>query len=456
MRVARVLLIDDQEIVAQALWKMLAGEADIELHYCQEPTQAVARALDLEPTVILQDLVMPGMDGIALVRALRAEPAIRNVPLVVLSTKEDPEVKAEAFAAGANDYLVKLPDVRELLARLRYHSASCRSLQERDQAYAYIRQTFGRYVSDEVVAKLLETGGLALGGERRRVTLLMSDLRGFSQLTENLPPEQVVTLLNNYLGVMTRVIARHGGTIDEFIGDAILAIFGAPVQRADDARRAVACALEMQLAIPRVDARNEAVGLPRVTMGIGLDTGEVVAGNLGSATRAKYGVVGTHVNNTARIEGHTVGGQVLISGATRDAAAEPVEIDDEMEISLKGSDATMTVYSVRGFAGLELPARPPIPPLESPLLVRFTLADSDASHRGRVVRMSQTEADIVTTAPPPPPGTWIRLGILEERGGVRWGARGEVLPRPVEGGFALRFSPVTADVVAFVRKLSAP
>jgi adenylate cyclase len=248
------------------------------------------------------------------------------------------------------------------------------------------------------------------------------------------------------------VIARHGGTIDEFIGDAIQAIFGAPVQRADDARRAVACALDMQLAVPRVDARNEAVGLPPISMGIGLDTGEVVAGNLGSATRAKYGVVGTHVNNTARIEGHTVGGQVLISAATREAAGDPIESDDAMEISLKGSDASITVYSVRAFAGLTLPPRPPIPALTSPLPVRFTLAESDASHRGRIVRISQTEADILAAAPPAP-GAWVRLGILDDTGGVRWGARGHVLPRAVAGGFAVQFSPVTPDVVAFVRRL---
>jgi adenylate cyclase len=377
---------------------------------------------------------------------------LADVPLVVLSTKEEAEIKAEAFAAGANDYQVKLPDPRELLARLRYHSSSYRSIVERNHAYAYIRQTFGRYVSDEVVSKLLESGGLALGGERRLVTILMADLRGFSRLTEQLPPEQVVALLNNYLGVMTRVIARHGGTIDEITGDGILAIFGAPVQRADDARRAVACAIEMQLAVPRVDARNAAAGLPPILMGIGLDTGEVVAGSIGSTTRAKYGVVGTHVNVTARIEQHTVGGQVLISAATRAAAGDDVVSDAEMEIALKGSDATTTVFSVRGLGGAELPERPAPPPLIVPLPARFTLAESQAVHRARVVRISQTEADILSDAPPPV-GTWLRLGILDDGGGIRWGARGEVLARPVAGGFAIRFAPVTPDVVGFVRRL---
>jgi adenylate cyclase len=453
MRLARILLIDDQPIVAHAVQKMLASEPDFELHYCQNPADAIEQARTLEPSVILQDLVMPGVDGLELVRALSEAPETRDVPLIVLSSKEDPEIKAQAFAAGANDYLVKLPDPREMLARLRYHSQSHRNILERNQAYAYIRQTFGRYVSDEIVERLLESGGLALGGERRLVSILMCDLRGFSRLTESLPPENVVTLLNNYLGVMTRVIARHGGTIDEFIGDAILAIFGAPVQRGDDARRAVACALEMQLAVPRVDQRNHAAGLPPITMGVGIDTGVVVAGNLGSSQRAKYGVVGVHVNVCARIEGHTVAGQVLISQATRDACGPDLVTDGALPIALKGSESIATVYSVRGLGGVELPPRSAPAQLASPLRARFTLPDDDNFHRARIIRISQTEADLITPATTPAPGTMLRLGVLDDVGDVRWGARCEVLAREVPGGFALRFAPVTPEVVAFVRRM---
>src|SRR5262249_17854137 len=126
----------------------------------------------------------------------------------------------------------------------------------------FIRQTFGRYLTNEVVASLLDSPtGLALGGEKRQVTLLMSDLRGFTTLSEYLRPEDVVTILNRHLGTMVDVILRYHGTIDEFIGDAILVIFGAPMQRADDAQRAVACAVEMQLAMAQVNADNRRDGL---------------------------------------------------------------------------------------------------------------------------------------------------------------------------------------------------
>jgi phosphoserine phosphatase RsbU/P len=130
-----VLLVDDQAIIAEAVRRMLVGESDISFHYCNDPTQAIELANRLTPTVILQDLVMPELDGLTLVKFFRANPSTREVPLIVLSTKEEPIVKAQAFAIGANDYLVKLPDKLELVARLRYHSKGYIAQLERNEAY---------------------------------------------------------------------------------------------------------------------------------------------------------------------------------------------------------------------------------------------------------------------------------------------------------------------------------
>lgn len=130
-----VLLIDDQAIVAAAVKRMLEAEPDITFHYCADPSQALQKALDVSPTVILQDLVMPEIDGMTLVKFFRAHPRLRHIPLIVLSTKEEPATKAEAFALGANDYLVKLPDSIELIARIRYHSAGYINLLQRNEAY---------------------------------------------------------------------------------------------------------------------------------------------------------------------------------------------------------------------------------------------------------------------------------------------------------------------------------
>jgi two-component system chemotaxis family response regulator WspR len=136
----RVLLVDDQLIIVEAIRRMLAGQVDIEFHYVTDATYAEKRAEELGPTVILQDLVMPDIDGFALIQYYRRNPKLRHVPVIVLSAKEDPKLKAHGFEMGANDYMVKLPDQLELLARLRYHAAGYISRLQRDEAVALLRE----------------------------------------------------------------------------------------------------------------------------------------------------------------------------------------------------------------------------------------------------------------------------------------------------------------------------
>lgn len=144
-----VLLIDDQPIIAEAVRRMLAAESDIQFHYCSDPANAIEQANILSPTVILQDLVMPEIDGLTLVKFFRANPSTREVPMIVLSTKEEPIVKAQAFAVGANDYLVKLPDRLEMIARLRYHSKGYIAQLERNEAYRRLAES-QKMLADEV------------------------------------------------------------------------------------------------------------------------------------------------------------------------------------------------------------------------------------------------------------------------------------------------------------------
>lgn len=225
---------------------------------------------------------------------------------------------------------------------------------------AQIRTYFSRYLTDAVVKSLLETPeGLKLGGDRRKVTILMCDLRGFSTISEKMPPEKVVEILNVFLGTMTEAIATYQGTIDEFIGDAILVLFGAPIYREDDAARAVASAIAMQLAMRSVNEKLAQMQLPEIAMGIGINTGEVVAGNIGSQSRAKYAVVGNHVNLTARIESYTVGGQILISETTYAEIQEIVKTNGSMEVEPKGVSHPISIYDICGIGGiynLELPS----------------------------------------------------------------------------------------------------
>ncbi len=218
---------------------------------------------------------------------------------------------------------------------------------------AGIRKTFGRYLSDEIVATLLESpDGLQMGGERRKITILTSDLRGFTALSERLSPEEVVKILNFYLSYMADVITAYQGTIDEFMGDGILVLFGAPTQRHDDAKRAVACAVAMQLEMIKVNQQMKGWGLNPLEMGIGINTGEVVVGNLGSEKRTKYGVVGSQVNLTYRIESYTTGGQIIISEPTlKEAGEQQIKIENQKLVQPKGVQQPICIYEISGISG---------------------------------------------------------------------------------------------------------
>ena len=215
-----------------------------------------------------------------------------------------------------------------------------------------LKKMFGRYLSTEVMNSLVENpSALELGGTRTTVTIMMSDLRGFTAIAERLQHEQVVQMLNNYFEVMVELVLKYNGTINEIIGDALLVIFGAPQALPDRTQRAVACAIEMQNAMAEVNAHNRLQRLPQLEMGIGLNETEVIVGNIGSSKRSKYGAVGSGVNVTSRIESYAVGGQILISESVRQAAGEALRIDAQREVHPKGSEAPMRIYEVGGIAG---------------------------------------------------------------------------------------------------------
>ncbi len=413
-----VLLVDDQAIIGEALRRMLSTENDIDFHFCQDAMLAIKMANDISPTVILQDLVMPEIEGLTLVRYFRANKATRDVPLIVLSGKEEPRTKAEAFALGANDYMVKLPDRLEVIARIRYHSKGYINLLERNEAFEallesqkqlevrnrFIRQTFGRYLSDDIVDSILESPeGMKLGGEKRVITIMMTDLRGFTAMSEQLPAETVVNIINIYLETMTEIILKYNGTIDEFIGDSILVIFGAPIKRENDAQRAIACAMEMQMAMETVNERNRAEGYPEVAQGIGISTGELVVGNIGSEKRSKYGVVGREVNLASRIESCTVGGQTYISNNTYKACGPILKLIDQLEIQPKGFKEPVPIYEIGGIGGefnLYLPDRDDAELMElpAPLAIEFSVLDGKqaggAMHRGSIIKLLTDIAEI--------------------------------------------------------------
>jgi adenylate cyclase len=249
----------------------------------------------------------------------------------------------------------------------------------------FIRETFGRYLTDEVVETVLESpSGLQMGGDKRKITMMMADLRGFTSLSERLAPERVVAVLNRYLTTMVTIIKQYQGTIDEFIGDAVFVLFGAPVWQEDDAQRAVACAVQMQLAMASVNEQNKQEDLPEVEMGIGVHTGQVVVGNIGSSERMKYGVVGSHVNLTSRIQSYTTGGQILISETTRKEVGPILRAGKQMEVKAKGIEHPVTLSEVLGIGGPHRLFLPETTEALAPLIekIPFRYEIVEASHLG--------------------------------------------------------------------------
>ena len=242
-----------------------------------------------------------------------------------------------------------------------------------------ISATFGRFLSDDIVSSLLETpGGLQLGGRKRVLTVMMSDIRGFTAISERMDAEPLLSMLNHYLGKMTEIIQKRNGTIIEFIGDGIMAVFGAPNPVPAHAADACAAAVEMQAAMAEVNRWNRENGYPELEMGIGLNTGEMIVGNLGSEKRTKYGVVGNQVNLCGRIESYTVGGQILASPAVRRAAGVPLEIREETEVFPKGAEHPIVLSEITAVGApydvrCEGRRNGEPPRLASPVPVRFSL-----------------------------------------------------------------------------------
>ena len=215
--------------------------------------------------------------------------------------------------------------------------------------FSKVNSALERYTSPEIADYVLHSEqGEMLGGDSRLVTTLMSDLRGFTALSTKLTPTQLITVLNKYFEKMVSVIEENHGTVVSFLGDGMLVLFGAPEQDTDHAAHAVACAIAMQNAMPAVNEVNRKEGMPELEMGIGINSGIAVVGNIGSPQRMSYGCIGETVNLTGRVESLTVGGQVFVTEHTAKLISEQLEISGEQSFLPKGAKEPLRIYSVEG------------------------------------------------------------------------------------------------------------
>ncbi len=256
---------------------------------------------------------------------------------------ESPTVNTVDLPPDTPKEITEIVDTRQ-----RMLAAILKESNERLGLVKFIRETFGRYLSRKVVDEILSSpDGSKIGGRRETVTILMADLRGFTARAEKSDPEATLQLLNRFFGSMARIITSYDGMIDEFLGDGILTIFGVPERHDDDPARAVACALEMQNTLEELNNELKAEGIRPLEMGIGINTGSVIVGNIGSKIRAKYGIVGMPVNTASRIESLTVGGQVLIGEPTYQLVREDVEVEPPQTAMMKGYRQPLVCFPVK-------------------------------------------------------------------------------------------------------------
>jgi adenylate cyclase len=472
-----ILVVDDNEINRDLLSRYLERQG----HTVQVADNG-RQALEMIATggfdLVLLDILMPELNGYQVLQHLKQSETWRDLPVIMISALDEMDSAVRCIELGAEDYLPK--PFNPVLLRARVQAclekkrlrdlkvAQQQKLLELNAALElrnrFIRQTFGSYLSDEIVDVILKKGGLKIEGEKRRATILLADLRGFTSLSERLPAEDVVTMLNIYLETMIEIIQKYQGTIDEFIGDGILVIFGAPILRPDDPQRAVACAVEMQLAMASVNDRNRQAGYPEVALGIGINTGEVVMGNIGSKKRIKYAVVGRAVNLTARIESYTVGGQIFISESTLDECGDVCRIDTAMKVMPKGVKKPLTIHEVGGIGGdfqLFLPPKKEITWLElkQGLPVRFTVVDwkhtGELGHGGAITKIAHNMVEIHSEVLPSPLAN-LRISLYDpDDREIADDLYGKVVAHLSESppAFLVHFTSVPPEAETFLAKL---
>lgn len=365
---ASALVVDDDAMNRMVLQRSLEREG----HAVRVASngRAALELLRSEPfDIVLLDVLMPEMDGLELLELIQSDDELRATPVIMISALEDMASVARCIELGAEDYLPKPFDPVLLRARIngcltkkRLRDVERKYLEERHRR---VRDLFARFVPEAVVDEVLEHAGedLRLGGQRRTATVMFCDLRDFTSFAEARPPEIVVDVLNRYLSAMSDVILRHGGTLIGFQGDGILAAFGTPIEQPDHADRALSATREMVgQALDGFNAwlQEESIG-GSFRIGVGLNSGVIMAGNVGSERRLEYTVIGDTTNTASRLEAMTkdTPHMLLMSDSTRAmltrAVPDLVEVDTR---EVRGRRFPVVLWSIENVHPQASPRKP--------------------------------------------------------------------------------------------------
>ncbi|MCL2070179.1 MAG: response regulator [Treponema sp.] len=297
-----IIMIDDN------ITNLRLGENVLSEHFDLATAPSAAKFFKLleknDPDLILLDIDMPEMDGYETIKILKSKQETKDIPVIFLTAKSESEDELEGLSLGAVDYITKPFQPSLLLKRIEVHLL----VQEQQRTLQYFNdnlyKALSTYLSGEVVDEIIaDPTRLQLGGVKRHMSAMFTDIRNFTSIAEVLTPEQLVELLNNYLSAMSDIILEQKGTIDKFVGDAIISFFGAPMELPDHAMRACTAAIKMKRIEATVNKNITKNGMLPIFTRIGINTGEMVVGNMGTEKKMNYTVIGNAVNLAARIEG---------------------------------------------------------------------------------------------------------------------------------------------------------
>jgi adenylate cyclase len=335
----RLLVIDDNKVMRLLLARGLEQQG-----HSVAMAETGRRGLELLRAerfdLILLDIQMPEMNGFQVLEAITGDRALREIPVVITSSLDEIDGVARCIEMGAEDYLFK--PLNPILLRARIN-ASLEKKRLRDQQKGLIRKFAASEVADDLLAK-----GFSLRGQTIQATVLFSDIRSFTTITESQPASDTIELLNDYYSLMFESINGCGGMVNQMLGDGIMALFGTPAPLENPAESAVRAALEMIELIDLFNQQQATLDRAQIRIGVGIATGQVIAGYTGTMQRATYTCVGDTVNLAARLETYTktVGQPILINEATRQALGEDIRVEECGPVELKGKSQPVNVFIV--------------------------------------------------------------------------------------------------------------
>jgi adenylate cyclase len=290
--------------------------------------------------LLLLDVLMPELDGYGVLDELKADPRLRDIPVIMTSALDELESVVKCVEMGAEDYLTKPINPVLLNARI---NASLEKKRLRDQQ----RELISKFATKEVADDLM-TSGFSLGGKHVEASALFCDIRSFTSIAEAIEPAETIELLNDYYTLMMDAIGREGGIVNQMVGDGLMAIFGAPVPRPDHRERAVLAACQMVELIALFNTEQASQERVQIQIGVGIASGNVIAGYTGTEHRATYTCVGDTVNVAARLESHTkeLGRPILIDENTRAGLGEEIAVEPQGAVQMKGKSQPIEVYAV--------------------------------------------------------------------------------------------------------------